>query len=82
MSDIPAFPSSRWLTKDDKMVACTNMEGMSLRDYFAAQAMQAAMMQTFISHNNDDWPSLMEAETAARISYRFADAMMVEREKK
>jgi hypothetical protein len=50
-------------------------DGMSLRDYFAAQAMQA-----FI--NRDEWQSTVgkiSRETAFN-AYAMADAMMKERE--
>jgi hypothetical protein len=50
-------------------------DGMSLRDYFAAQAMQA-----FI--NRDEWQSTVKEvsrETAFN-AYAMADAMMKERE--
>ena len=57
---IPAFPT--WI-KDDAM-----MPGMSLRDYFANNAMLG-----FIATDND----LMEhADNVAKFAYEMADAMM------
>ena len=53
-----------------------DVAGMSLRDYFAAKAMQARIAN----------PSLFErfgctAEEVAVDSYKFADALIAEREK-
>jgi DNA-directed RNA polymerase specialized sigma subunit len=47
-------------------------EGMDLRDYFAAKAMQGMMAD----HTRDNYP-----EEYAKHAYRIADAMMKEREK-
>jgi hypothetical protein len=51
----------------------TNETGMTMRDYFAAKAMQGDMTQGL--HENDF------AETAAR-AYMMADAMMEARDAK
>jgi len=50
----------------------TNKEGMSLRDYFAAKAMQSLIHSFGVS-------STMEYIVA--LSYAYADAMIAEREK-
>ena len=63
MKDIPAFPIGLEAFGEDKT-------GMTLRDYFAAKAMQAMM-----SDPNLD----MGCNTVATLSYRMADAMMKER---
>jgi len=47
--------------------------GMSLRDYFAAKAMQG-----FAAAGADEWPS---AEDLAHDAYTLADAMLRERAK-
>lgn len=62
---IPAFPT--WV-KDDAM-----MPGMNLRDYFAAQAMQA-----FISTRTH--PGIDAEETSVK-AYFVADAMLKARQK-
>jgi hypothetical protein len=62
MNNTPAFPINAMTTK----------EGMTLRDYFAAKAMQSLAPQAL----KQDW-SLVE--TAAR-SYAVADAMITARE--
>ena len=66
MKDIPAFPTSNW----QKIAPMANgyNEGMTLRDYFAAKAMQALI-------DNDGLFS--EIPTQA---YEIADAMMKARE--
>mgnify|MGYP003349775176 CR=1 FL=1 len=62
----PAFPND--LGKDD-MVAT----GMTLRDYFAAKAMQGLIMTTNMWANRED-------EDIAECAYAMADAMLKARE--
>ena len=72
MKDIPAFPTAQYA---DGVRPSGFDNGMTLRDYFAAQAMQA-----FI--NRDEWQSTVKEvsrETAFN-AYAMADAMMKERE--
>jgi hypothetical protein len=57
MNDTPAFPSPNMNT------------GMTLRDYFAAKAMQGMMVEV---HDPD-------CNYIAEVSYRMADAMMAAR---
>ena len=58
-----AFPNARFY----------NANGMTLRDYFAAKAMQG-----FIS--DPDWRVDMMPEETARAAYHQADAMLKARE--
>ena len=58
-----AFP---WMVDDGKTV--TGNKGMTLRDYFAAKAMQTLVEK--YSHNGD----------VARNAYNIADAMLKARE--
>lgn len=51
-------------------------QGMTLRDWFASQAMKAAL--TGASAGSEDALDPMFA-TIARLSYRMADAMLAER---
>jgi hypothetical protein len=46
--------------------------GMELRDYFAAAALQGILADSNVDGN---------AATLAKIAYKFADAMLKEREK-
>jgi hypothetical protein len=66
MNNPPAFPHfghTGW----------SNSGGMSLRDYFAAKAMEAFLMR----------PGSMTApnDIIAQVAYNTADAMLAEREK-
>ena len=60
MNDIPAFPRTQW----------PNERGMTLRDYFAAKAMQGLLASDVYA------PKDKFAENA----YAMADAMMKARE--
>ena len=57
MNNPPAFPS-----------VFDHERGMSLRDYFAAKAMQALVEKSYF-------------DTTARLAYEIADAMLAAREK-
>ena len=65
MKDIPAFPQHGF---DNIAERFTSQGGMTLRDYFAAKAMQA-MAQKY-SHEDD----------VSRNAYKIADAMIKARE--
>ena len=70
----PAFPTALWdghtVTSDGKQ-HLTQVGGMTLRDYFAAKAMQA-MVTHYGTRDMDDCPPL---------AYELADAMLAERSK-
>jgi len=61
----PAFPRSH---------DCDGHNGMTLRDYFAAKAMQG-MLATDIDCSPEQVPSIVES------AYILADAMLAERNK-
>jgi hypothetical protein len=65
MKDIPAFPTENAYT-------VSTQQGMTLRDYFAAQAMQSMNSRP----DYDDVPAVVIAADA----YTLADAMMKVRE--
>jgi len=74
--DIPAFPCKRIITErklytDDYMEREVNEEGMTLRDYFAGQALIAALPErlTIIKNCGD----------LSKWCYGVADAMLKER---
>lgn len=54
----------------------TVQEGMSLRDYFAAKAMQGLLAGLYAG-NNAGWT----VEGNCKAAYEYADAMLAEREK-
>ena len=64
MNEIPAFPNPHYI----------NHKGMTMRDYFAAKAMQGILTATLTP--NTVWSQDEAAETA----YNVADAMMKARE--
>lgn len=55
--------------------------GITLRDYFAAKAMQGLLSNTEWMHIHKGNKFLMHDETIADTSYSIADAMLKEREK-
>jgi hypothetical protein len=70
--DIPAFPNSA--------PGAQNYDGMTLRDYFAGQA----LMGELSSQPRGDFLNEQTLESAALLAvraYKFADAMLTAREK-
>ena len=71
MSNVPAFP-----VPNDANV--NGQEGMTLRDYFAAKAMQGMLCNGFApAMGQEDY----EDFDYAKIAYKMADAMLAERSK-
>ena len=66
-----AFPRQQWEYDGQNNVLQYQEEGMTLRDYFAAKAMQARL-------SNPDW--LCSDERTAADAYAMADAMLRARE--
>ncbi|HHS9967651.1 TPA: hypothetical protein ACTW6G_002929 [Raoultella ornithinolytica] len=66
-----AFPRQQWEYDGQNNVLQYQDEGMTLRDYFAAKAMQGRL-------SNPDW--LCSDERTAIDAYRVADAMLKARE--
>ena len=76
MKDIPAFPSEH--------MATVQRSGMTLRDYFAAKAMQMAMQQYklemgIFGEPIPEWKADACLSHVAADAYRMADAMLLER---
>ena len=67
-----AFPSLEWISSDGKKSG----EGMDLRDYFAAKAMQG-MLSNQPTYSRE---ITIDGDTLAQSSYQIADAMMKARE--
>lgn len=59
----------------------TNEKGMDLRDYFAAKAMQAMIVDPVINQAIEE-EDLDHAEFTAYLAYKVADAMMEAREQR
>jgi hypothetical protein len=71
----PAFPAEEWINSDDpSAVNPIRHQGMSLRDYFAARALQNFRDQIG-SQSDQEWFDLM-----AEGAYRMADAMLKARQ--
>ena len=68
--DIPAFPTTQYA---NGLSPTGHDNGMTLRDYFASQALQGAF-------TNPTPSSVYELEYIAEKSYEMADAMMKARE--
>lgn len=64
-----AFPTLNWVQQHGQP---PNDEGMDLRDYFAAKAMQALLF--------DIKAIQIDMNKTANLAYKFADAMMNARE--
>jgi hypothetical protein len=69
----PAFP----VTSDN--YANPNSEGMTLRDYFAAKAMQGLMGRSWADASTGKFPENLHAVWATA-AYQMADAMLKARE--
>lgn len=79
MKDIPAFPHT-WLDPQTRTTQVA--KGMTLRDYFAAKAMQGLMSGRWKADMHgilyDAYRA--DADKWAESAYHFADAMMKARE--
>lgn len=64
------------MTKDEPAFPCVISAGMTLRDWFAGQALAG-----FTSIAFDDGDPIMGAADAAKAAYNYADAMLAERMK-
>ena len=80
----PAFPNGLGYTRDKKGNIYPNEEeGMTLRDYFAAKAMQgiyACPVQLYRA-DGTPMPDPLTSADIAKMAYEEADAMLAEREK-
>ena len=72
----PAFPAQMKSNSEDGKLVCDCYCGMSLRDWFAGQAMVGLMSDPGLRPSNLD-----EFEHMATRPYQVADAMLKEREK-
>jgi hypothetical protein len=69
MSEEKAFPRADGRFDSSQK----NEQGMTLRDYFAAKAMQALL-------SDSDWRQDMDIKDTALAAYKTADAMLKARE--
>ena len=76
----PAFARPVSLREDGLMVE-NGSEGMTLRDYFAAKALPAAMTAIWRDIGYKPQDGLSDIQQHARLAYQMADAMILERAK-
>ena len=69
MNNQPAFPQPKLV---QQATSFENEDGMTLRDYFAAKAMQSLMWDKDLN--------LDTKEDVAEVAYAYAEAMMKARE--
>lgn len=74
-TDQVAFPCDRLIMQDGNLLSST---GMSLRDYFAARAMQSGIMRWGGAGDMCDEAGIAHS-TLAKQSYLIADAMLAAR---
>ena len=73
----PAFPCAEWLdTIDPSAVNPMHHQGMTLRDYFAAKAMEGI----FASNTEHDHEDAHIFDAVAEAAYKQADAMLKARQ--
>jgi len=75
----PAFPNTVKITDE----IFSDLRGMTLRDYFAAKAMQgiyACPVQLYRA-DGTPLPDIITSADIAKMAYEEADAMLAEREK-
>ena len=79
----PAFPCSeeRWINPMNIKEGTYYPDGMTLRDYFAAKALQSFMLWSLDQRPFKDYDTAAKAAAAyAKSSYSIADAMLKARE--
>lgn len=74
----PAFPRPHQVADANDPAFKLGSDGMALRDYFAAKAMQmhGAALSDMVCDGEDKWDSIVAAR-----AYKTADAMLKERAK-
>ena len=78
MNNQPAFPTGIITDGKGKIIGGSN--GMTLRDYFAAKAMQGMFANPDDSHEQYDLNYKDYTEEISRCAYCMADAMIKARE--
>ena len=77
-----AFPSKKFDKYESQRMGGTcysdHESGMTLRDYFAAKALEA-IISSKLYCTGDQWASMYDV--AAERAYKFADTMLKQREK-
>lgn len=77
----PAFPCPMDPCDDHGGFTEVRFTGRTIRDYFAAQALQGMLSYSPANPPNGDYNSNCSPEAAAKQAYIYADAMMKARNK-
>jgi hypothetical protein len=75
----PAFPVAPEVDRNGDYTS--GVSGMTLRDYFAAKAMNGMLSADITTHQDGVDKIVDDPSELARMSYRIADAMIAERNK-
>lgn len=78
MKNIPAFPSTEFCDTFYGQTRSINVEGMTLRDWFAGQVIVSIVASAYGNLNSS---IEQDADRSAKEAYKFADALLTEREK-
>ena len=82
----PAFPQPLLETKDGSVVSAVSQDspddqGMSLRDYFAATALNAIVLNVSVKELTELLEGVRSGGREAKAAYLLADAMLAQRER-
>jgi hypothetical protein len=81
MNDSPAFPTGTWEYDGNGNVLPYQEPGMTLRDYFAAKALQGCLAYSHVNPQCGNYQENCTEDGVAVAAYRYADAMMKARVK-
>ena len=80
MNNPPAFPMTGFETRNGQGIQSVHHTGMTLRDYFAAKAMQGFLSNDNLLKDACEWHKDGSETSIALWAYDQADAMMKARE--
>jgi hypothetical protein len=79
----PAFPrAAHWSDGGSARFDHGAQDGMTLRDWFAGQALAGMLAYSHVNPQRGNYHENCSVEGAAEDAYRYADAMLAEREKR
>lgn len=79
--DSPAFPTPYVNEFDKQTTVIGFQDGMTLRDYFAAKALQGMLANSHCCPNKGNWQENSRPSDVAMAAFEYADAMLAERVK-
>jgi hypothetical protein len=78
----PAFPTVEYTTSNVSTPETRTTEGLSMRDYFAAKAMQGLLSNSYYSSDMSGNTVFPEPKYLSDKAYEIADAMLKARQNK